>query len=881
MQACPVADRYDGLKGWAGVTGMIVKTTNVKKCRRQEGSTLLLVLAMLSVLVLVAAGLAYTSRIEGTASANFAQATQARIAANTGLPYSITLLRMPSAAATSPLEPWAKAPAALSQATHLGSASARSVGKPPMQALYGRALRESGLDKQAAGRVQAAGLPPASVTIKDLSGQININAIRSDKALGRVLQAALSSHGGARGASPDARARALLAVRGSAPNEGGRNSAGESSVPVELLDPRLGPAPAGFHRFESLAELGRQSSRGRAPVFSKNELHTLGSALTTFSQAPEIFHGADGTTIPKVSLSDLTAESALAVLRAAFPQKDDRLLQQFAANLADALDSDFTPTLLANGESSGPADVVLGLERKMPFVTEVYADAKTADEDGDQGQFVEIHNPWPEPLVMLGWRLELGDGSSIQLNSVVPSNGYLILTDNYESPAQNAPPETGSFVSIFGLRGDNGPRKVVENSALVLPNHEGIVRLYDERDRLIDLFAWEGGAASDGTSSYQRNDPRVRVASLSHATPFQHPMMPAGSAPGETNAAISTFAQPVSFAPEALRHADLPRPDDQATSDAWVRSPVDLLQISTAYAAVEPDNGTGREKLTAHSWQRPDWAVAAEETATNLDARLVDLFTTARPVQGAAVTARTGMQPPVLPRTGDTRSAPSRFASPERSGFTGSGSFGARTPGKAAGVIQSADHAVAASRIEAFRQGDMVPTTTLTAAAASRRARSARNGGRSGAGSQADTQSATMTLPLLYTYGRLNLNTASEITLQGLDGEIEGKDHLGAEQLAKLDKHRTERLRDGKTPFGNVSDLLGVLFPGEPGREEMRVFARLVDQVTVDSCAFEVISENRIAGGQDARRRVPRARLKWTVSLDREPFSLLDYTDLR
>lgn len=884
---------------------------------RQHGSTLLLVLAILSVLVLVAAGLAYTSRIEGAASANFAQATQARMAANTGLPYSLALLRSIQSEPVSPVQAWQKAPQALQQAGRQSALVGRSArGRTDLNALYSKALHESGLEGEDVRMALEAGMPPANVTVTDLSGRVNINAIRSDRALGRVIQAALSGQTESRSISADARARAILTQRSqggrsSGSGQGNRRAAPLSSsdpLPIELLDPRRERPANGLHRFDNLNELSRRGPGGRSALFTPDEVESLSKVMTVFSQSPEVYHRDDGTTIPKLSLSEATAEQILDVLMLAFPEKDEALLRQFAVNVADALDEDRVPTTLSLPGDETSETLVFGVEPGTPFITEVYPDARTPEEGEDRGQFVEIHNPWPQPLLLAGWKLESAQGASVALNVVIPSGGFVVVTDNYESPAEDAAPETGSLVSIFGTRADGSQRKVIEEPDFVLADKDSSVRLVDELGNLIDLFTWNSEAGTDSTQSYQRDDPRVRVATVAEATPFERPWVRSGSLPKEAQGAfedVKSFA-----AAEGSRLSVADSFGSGETSGTWLLSPVDLLQVPTAYASVGTDSQTGRVKLVAHAWQRPVRKVTDEEDPTNLDARVLDLFTTVKPADGGKKTSlrtrsgdssevrRTRGMPAhhssanVISSKGARTGAGTRMvasasgATPSRPGIrpaatsrTGSGApaagGGAR---RFASGKTSADRAAAEARIRAFEQGQ---TLTGTSAAGLAIPLSARQPDRfeEADSVRQDPDETTVTLPLLYAYGRLNLNTASRLALYGLDGEVDGHDYLPSKTLDAIDRYRAERLREGKTPFRNVSDLLSVVFP-EPSDAELRAFAKVLEQVTVDSCAFEITSENRVAGAGDPKRRAARAQMRWVIALDRSPVSLIDYAEL-
>ena len=60
--------------------------------RKNKGSTLIIVLVILSILALIATTLSFTSRLEVISSANFAEGIQARMSAATGVEAASILL---------------------------------------------------------------------------------------------------------------------------------------------------------------------------------------------------------------------------------------------------------------------------------------------------------------------------------------------------------------------------------------------------------------------------------------------------------------------------------------------------------------------------------------------------------------------------------------------------------------------------------------------------------------------------------------------------------------------------------------------------------------------------------------------------------------------
>src|SRR5690606_38579169 len=122
---------------------------------------------------------------------------------------------------------------------------------------------------------------------------------------------------------------------------------------------------------------------------------------------------------------------------------------------------------------------------------------------GDDGQFVEIVNPWNRSFSLVGWTLRTGQGGSVSLSSTLPAGGRLLITDNFDTPNPSSPPGHGSVVSLFGVTADGTSRQVVTHSALELPDRNSHVALYNPEGRLVDIFAYESGSV-DGKVSFQR-----------------------------------------------------------------------------------------------------------------------------------------------------------------------------------------------------------------------------------------------------------------------------------------------------------------------------------------------------------------------------------------
>ncbi|MCX7718348.1 MAG: lamin tail domain-containing protein [Candidatus Sumerlaeaceae bacterium] len=744
---------------------------------RARGSTFILVLALLSILVFLVAVLSYTTRLEGITSRNYAQVVQARTAAATGLPLALSL----TAAATSvttPMQPWRVAP--LLTSLH---ETADRPGGPSLLAQAnalpsGRALTDFLKHSKPDDPQSTMGLHNAQavVAIADLSGRVNLNTIRSEDALARFLVAAFSESGSVPMDAQTAkrRARAVMAWRG---------NLDETTTAALAGDPRT-TAPENFRRLGSVYDLMAASTQPASDLFTGAELAVLAAHTTVFSQAPEVYTRPDGTSMPRVPLAGLTARRAWRALSQAFPKHDPRLLMQFAANVADFSDTDDVPTIVTDPQHPQPWNAILGVEQ-TPLITEVYPDATPGLEGDDSGQFVEIHNPWAKPMVLRQWRLLVGattGAGGVTINAVIPPNGFLILTDNYDNPSEQAPSGTGSFLSVFGARKDDNLRQLVESRSLSLPDENSFVALVDGEGHLIDIFSYTSAAGADSRQSYQRDDPRVRAFGVAEASPFSNGPTTVYKGSGEALAVMRL----------AWEKGNRP-----------LASAVDLFRVSSAYAGLR---GSGQRVLFApRGWQMPEYKAADDANPSNLDARLLDIFTTVAPAEQLADAATT-------------------------------------------------------------QTGESATTGPLVAAAPE--------------GGTNDDEEPTQTL--LYSYGKLNVNTCVKAALASLTGGKDTPEAAPPAVMERIEAHRRNRLARGETPFLTPSEFVLMLVPTLKTESDAETIAALLEQVTVGSTSFEVLSEN--LANPSALRAAPgavpgaKSRMAWIVALDRQPFSLIGYS---
>jgi hypothetical protein len=238
--------------------------------------------------------------------------------------------------------------------------------------------------------------------------------------------------------------------------------------------------------------------------------------------------------MPKALWLPGQALHTLDALQKAFPEKSFRLLAQVAADLQDAADRDGLPTMIADPARRGLSGLVLGKGGSLR-ITEVYPDSETAGALGDAGQFVEVWNSSARPISLDGWTLGVAIGSNgttptlgFPLTGLLPPGGYLVVTDNFDSPSEFSPPGTGSFLSVFGTRGDGVSRFGLQVRSLNLPDANGTIALFDPSGRMADVFCYGDGVEPNGRKSFQRTTPHDQLTQVLEASPFRGPDMAGG-----------------------------------------------------------------------------------------------------------------------------------------------------------------------------------------------------------------------------------------------------------------------------------------------------------------------------------------------------------------
>lgn len=295
-----------------------------------------------------------------------------------------------------------------------------------------------------------------------------------------------------------------------------------------------------------------------------------------------------------VNPNTATPEEMFAVLRAHYPRLPEELLAQYVANIVDRRDTDNVPSELTLGTLSEP---VIGIEI-TPYINEVCPDVQTFTEDGDDGQFVELINPYAEDFDLTGWRLETGT-STVYLKGMLPSQGLLVITDDYDDsndPEPEKEPGFGSLYDVFGVVAVGLNMRVQEQETFDLNDQQGIVKLYDNNDNLVDSFAYTNGQFNGTNLSFQRIDPRVRYSEHVLATPL-------AINPGYVKPTSDDLTGLALF--EKLQNHP-------------IRTPLELLLVSTSYVPIG-----GKEAADSAQWRFPATQTGAPN---NLDIAVVDLF---------------------------------------------------------------------------------------------------------------------------------------------------------------------------------------------------------------------------------------------------------------
>lgn len=356
-----------------------------------------------------------------------------------------------------------------------------------------------------------------------------------------------------------------------------------------IADPRLKPYgdDRPFRRVEDLLLVEGMAS----------ELYLVLRPHVTVFSASELRIGPGRQAPAPVDLNAATEQEIYRRLRWAFPEVTPEMCAQFTANIVDYRDADSVPYRI---DLEGTAEPILGLEC-TPAITEVWPDSTTETGDGDDGQYIEIHNPYDVPISIEGWSVHIRNASTVNLRGTLLPGAYLIITDDYNESHDPTPEddasEYGSFYDIFHNVPNHRDRLLVEEPTLDIPDKSGLIELVDQAGNLIDQFKYGGGSASGLTRSYQRSDPRIRSVEVARCTPFR--------AADQVRTPMGIYAPARVVSSSGIQNAPY-------------RSALELFHISCTYTAPTTD-GQG-----VAQWRTP--TIASLEP-TVFDERLADMFT--------------------------------------------------------------------------------------------------------------------------------------------------------------------------------------------------------------------------------------------------------------
>jgi DNA uptake protein ComE-like DNA-binding protein len=230
----------------------------------------------------------------------------------------------------------------------------------------------------------------------------------------------------------------------------------------------------------------------------------IGDYLTIYSYTANI----DKHKKSRVDVNHATAKQIFDKLQ---PTLGDAKAAQLAVSLVDFRDSDSIPTLLTVAGTT-----YRGVEQN-PYINEVMPYSSTPDEDGNDGQYIELYNPYNETLLLDGWKIE-GTFGSIDLYGQIPPQAYLIITDEYTDDAEydGGTPDGYCFLKNYGSVPTS---QLVVNENLSLSITGDTLRLYDSSGNLTDEVVYE---AASKNVSWEKNDPRVNTLyTCNGGTPYQ------------------------------------------------------------------------------------------------------------------------------------------------------------------------------------------------------------------------------------------------------------------------------------------------------------------------------------------------------------------------
>ncbi|MDI6783451.1 MAG: helix-hairpin-helix domain-containing protein [bacterium] len=231
--------------------------------------------------------------------------------------------------------------------------------------------------------------------------------------------------------------------------------------------------------------------------------NAIGEYVTVYSATPNV----DKNQQKKVNINTATATQIYNKLH---PTLGNQKAAQLAVNIVDFRDADSIPTLLTVAGTT-----YRGVER-VPYINEVMPYSSTPDENGNDGQYIELYNPYDENIIVDGWKID-GRFGSIDLYGEVPAKGSFIITDEYQDDADydGGTPDGSNFLNNYG---SVPSAQLVVNENLSLSKTGDALKLYDASGNLVDEIIY---SSAEKNISWEKNDPRVnQLFTASGGTPY-------------------------------------------------------------------------------------------------------------------------------------------------------------------------------------------------------------------------------------------------------------------------------------------------------------------------------------------------------------------------
>lgn len=531
--------------------------------RRHRGSVLLLVLSMLAILTLIATSLVYLSRLETQASSNAAKRVQDRMAAYTGVTPAVKAIAPVMGQPVSYTQTWANTsrksdffekrvvstregvtdealkqnspPLPSSPWLKIDDCSARininavkpypdmfpgakareewlSDGELPpevLENLIARALREKGIEASASSitrtliqaRYGPDGVPgsPENIFAPEEEPEKNAMSVARKTRFGQAPSADLI---------PDESAGVSTAELDTTAREE------ESASDKDRFKADFRQRPNG----DDTPYIYVEDIRG-VPGISQEVYEAIAPYLTTFSISYDIWYDDSRRAFARIPLNQADRHELHGALTALYPDQDTNLLMQFALNIIDRRDEDNIPSAHVMEDQVLP---MLGYEA-TPIISEVCPDVITFEEDGDNGEYIEIFNPLNENVNLRGWQIDWGYGR-YTINEILPPQGILILTDDIDDKNDPTPEDNlsgmGSFVKIFQMMPATPQFLLVEQVGMDIPNDAGVIRLYDDSNNLIDYLVYTKAQFQGNHFGYHKENFFSHTGSRKGASPF-------------------------------------------------------------------------------------------------------------------------------------------------------------------------------------------------------------------------------------------------------------------------------------------------------------------------------------------------------------------------